>query len=296
MTKGGNATGTLVLSGSSTYTGATTLNVGTLRANVTSIDDVSGAFGVHSAVTAAAATTLDINSNDTQIGSLAGAGSVTLGSAHLKLGSDNTSTSFSGVMSGTGPLTKQGTGTQTFTGVNTYSGATTISAGTLKLDTTGSIANSTIIVVADGATLDVSTKTGGFSLVGRDLTLDVGASGSKGFIDAGATAGALTYGGNLTLNVTTATPSSSYQLFNVNAATGSLSALTLAGSFTGSLTNNSGVWTATIGGQDWSFDQLTGYLSVVTVVPEPSTYAALLGLAALGFTAMRRRRNSTLIR
>jgi autotransporter-associated beta strand protein len=76
------------------------------------------------------------------IGSLAGAGSVTLGSAVLTTGNDNTSTTFSGTISGTGGLTKIGAGTLVLTGNNTYSGLTTITAGTLQLGdggTSGSI-------------------------------------------------------------------------------------------------------------------------------------------------------------
>src|SRR5439155_6370546 len=67
--------GTLTLSGPSTYTGATNVNAGTLQAGV------ANAFAPLSAFTVASGATLDFNNFDQAVGSLAGAGSVTLGAA-----------------------------------------------------------------------------------------------------------------------------------------------------------------------------------------------------------------------
>ena len=91
--------------------------------------------------------TFDLNSFNQTIGSLAGAGSVTLGAATLTTGSDNTSTTFSGTISGTGGLTKIGAGTLVLTGNNPYSGATAVNGGRLTVN--GAIPNSTLTV--DGA-------------------------------------------------------------------------------------------------------------------------------------------------
>jgi outer membrane autotransporter protein len=128
--------GTLMLSGSSTYTGATSVNAGTLQAGAVN------AFSPFSAFTVASGATVDLASFNQTIGSLAGAGSVTLGSAVLTTGNDNTSTTYSGTISGVGGLTKIGAGTLVLSGSNTYSGLTTITAGTLQLGdggTSGSI-------------------------------------------------------------------------------------------------------------------------------------------------------------
>ena len=84
--------GTLTLSGSSTYTGATGVNVGTLQAGAVN------AFSPFSAFTVASGAILNLASFNQTIGSLAGAGAVTLGSATLTTGNDNTSTTFSGVI------------------------------------------------------------------------------------------------------------------------------------------------------------------------------------------------------
>jgi YVTN family beta-propeller protein/autotransporter-associated beta strand protein len=106
--------GILTLSGSSTYTGATNVNAGALQAGAVN------AFSPFSAFTVAPGATLALNNFNQSIGSLAGAGSVTLGSATLTTGNDNTSTTFSGTMSGTGGLSKIGTGTLTLAGSSTY--------------------------------------------------------------------------------------------------------------------------------------------------------------------------------
>jgi autotransporter-associated beta strand protein len=94
------------------------------------------------------------------IGSIEGSGNVFLGANNLAVGNNNLSTNFSGVAQdgdssgsgGTGgSLTKIGTGTLTLSGTNTYTGATAVNAGKLFVD--GSIASSSGVAVAAGATL-----------------------------------------------------------------------------------------------------------------------------------------------
>jgi autotransporter-associated beta strand protein len=137
VTNGGIAKagdGTLLLSGVNTYTGATTVNAGTLQAGI-----VDQAFGVGSAVTMAdaASAILDLNDLNQTIGSLAGGGAtggnVTLGSGTLTVG-DATSTTYAGVISETGSIVKEGAGTLILSGANSYTGATTINTGTLQAD------------------------------------------------------------------------------------------------------------------------------------------------------------------
>jgi fibronectin-binding autotransporter adhesin len=57
-------------------------------------------------------------------------------------------------------LTKNGAGTLTLAGTNTYAGATTVNNGILKFSATGSISNSSRVVVSSGGTCDVSAVTG----------------------------------------------------------------------------------------------------------------------------------------
>src|SRR5216683_973206 len=138
--------GILTLSGSSSYAGATNVNAGTLQAGAVN------ALSPFSAFTVTSGATLALNNFNQSIGSLAGAGSVTLGAATLTSGNDNTSTTFSGVISGAGGLTKIGSGALMLSGISSYSGATAVNAGTLIVN--GSIASSAV-TVNSGATLSV---------------------------------------------------------------------------------------------------------------------------------------------
>ena len=63
-----------------------------------------------------------------------------------------------------GGLTKFGSGTLMLSNVNTYTGPTFVNAGTLALGGSASIANSTNITVAGGATLNVSALSSPFTL------------------------------------------------------------------------------------------------------------------------------------
>lgn len=181
LTKSG--TGTLTLTGTSTYSGATTATAGTLQAGAASAFSSSSAFTVNSGAT------LDLNNFTQSIGSLSGAGNVTLGTATLTTGGDNTSTRFSGAISGTGGLTKSGTGTLTLTGTySTYSGATMINGGALEVD--GSIAASASVTVNSGATLS------GTGIVDLAITtIMTGATLAPG--NASNPTGTLTITGNL---------------------------------------------------------------------------------------------------
>jgi autotransporter-associated beta strand protein len=71
------------------------------------------------------------------LGGLSGAGNIALGANQLQVGNNDSSTEYSGALSGTGSLVKNGSGTFTLTGTNTYSGLTTISGGTLQIGDNG---------------------------------------------------------------------------------------------------------------------------------------------------------------
>jgi outer membrane autotransporter protein len=170
--------GTLTLAGSSTYSGATAVNLGTLQGGSVN------AFSPLSAFTVATGATLDLAGFNQSIGSLAGAGAVTLGSARLTTGSDNTNTTFSGMISGTGGLTKIGAGALTLSGSSGYSGATMVNAGTLIVN--GSIASSAVTVNSGGTLAGTGT---------------VGATtiNSGGTLAPGNSPGTITVQGNLAL-------------------------------------------------------------------------------------------------
>ena len=158
---------TWTLSGTNTYSGATTVSSGIIQAGSTT------ALSPNSAFTIASGKTLALNHFNNTIGSLAGAGNVTLGTARLTLGNDNSSsTTFSGVISGVGgSINKTGSGTQTFSSNNTYSGTTTVTNGRLLLtNATGSAAGSSSINVATNATLGgTGSATGHVTVTGGTI-------------------------------------------------------------------------------------------------------------------------------
>src|SRR5260221_3653666 len=90
------------------------------------------------------------------VGSIAGAGNVTLNANTLTAGGSNATTTYSGVMSGTGGLTKAGTGTLTLNGTNTYSGTTNVSAGTMSVNGSAAIAATSNQTAGTGATADLT--------------------------------------------------------------------------------------------------------------------------------------------
>src|SRR6185503_638132 len=73
----------------------------------------------------------DLNDQNETTGAIDGDGLIDLGSGILREGTDDDSSTFSGLIIGTGSLFKLGTGTWTLTGDNTYTGQTTVAAGTL---------------------------------------------------------------------------------------------------------------------------------------------------------------------
>lgn len=130
----------LTLAGPSSYGGATSVAAGTLRA------ETQGAFSAASAFTLAQSATLDLNGISQTIGSLAGAGTVQLGAGTLTTGADNSDTTFSGTIFGTGGLTKIGTGNFTVASKNNHSGDTNILGGTLTVAADGALGTGYIAI------------------------------------------------------------------------------------------------------------------------------------------------------
>lgn len=155
LTKSGASTQTL--SGANTYTGATIIEGGTLAiGSGGSIADSSSVQLTQSG------TTFDISAGGNQtIGALSGVSgsAVNLGANTLTTNVAGTTSTFGGIVQGSGGLTVNATGSAgslTLTASNTYTGATTIGSGaTLVLQgngstTTGSIASQS---VSDSGTL-----------------------------------------------------------------------------------------------------------------------------------------------
>jgi autotransporter-associated beta strand protein len=137
--------GTLTLDGTNTFTGAVTLNAGTLQANSDS------AFGSTAGGVTVSGGTLTLNNVDigaealslssslTTIGTNSWAGAVTLPTEILLPIPASSQLTFSGAVGGAGSITKSGEGTMVFSGsqANTFSGGIAVSGGVVSLNKTG---------------------------------------------------------------------------------------------------------------------------------------------------------------
>jgi len=183
--------GTLTLTAANTFTGATTLN-GTLN--------VSNSLALQNS-------TVTINNTgslvfDSSVGShaftfagLTGSGPLSLSdnalnAVALTVGGNNASTTYSGILSGSGSLIKTGTGQLNLTGVNTFTGGITVNGGVLTNGSSGA-GNTTDalgtgpITVQSGGTLNFNSSRSLPTLPA--LTINgAGASGQPGALVGGA--------------------------------------------------------------------------------------------------------------
>jgi autotransporter-associated beta strand protein len=297
LTKTGG--GTLFLAAANTYTGGTTLSAGQITLKV------SNAINTTTALAMSSGTNFTMQGFSQTLSGLSGAGTVRTTSASTSKVtiSGGTTDTFSGSISdgATGGVAlsfeRGGTGTTNLTGTSSYRGTTTVSGGVLAL---GSNLSGTSSVTVSGGTLTSSVG---------NVNLGLGTvSMTGGVISANGTSiGSFTLasGQNFTatlatLNFTLGASNTSDQiigsgLFDLSNVTLALDGTTsVAGSYTlfsGFTGGTNIVSSVTITGLAGGFTGSLGTNGVLTVsaIPEPSTVATLLGVAALGIAVLRRR-------
>jgi autotransporter-associated beta strand protein len=247
-------------------------------------------------------------------------GNINLGTdANPTIGAANDSLTVSGVISGsaTGGLNISGSGTVILTAANTYTTGTTVNSGTLLVNnTTGSgtgtgnvSVNSTgtlggtgtiagNVTINSGGTLSPGNASHGTLTLGSsNLTFNAGSSGvmeinspaMSGLFDRVVGINNFVLGGDLTINISpTFSVAQTYNLFNFASKSGSFNSITIAGSYSGSMTLSGEIWTLAVSPSEYfEFNQLTGNL---VFIPEPGHPAVLALVAGLAFVCLRRMR------
>ena len=220
--------GTLILSGTNSYSGGTTVTGGLVNFVVGGLG--TGTITVNGAgLQWAAGNTSDISAQLAAIGS---------GGATFDTNGNNVS--FATTLTGSGGLTKAGSGTLTLAGAS-YSGATNVNGGTLQAGAANVFASSSAVTVASGATLAFN----GFnqtlaSLAGAgSVTMGAGSMAVGGNNASTTFSGTISGSGGLTKNGTgalTLSGANTYTgLTTVNTGT-----LIVNGIIAGAVTVNSG--------------------------------------------------------
>ncbi len=127
----------------------------------------------------------------------------------LSIGGNGANTTYSGIISGAGSLTKIGTGTTVLSNANTYAGATYINAGTLRLAVDQALPSTTVFTL-NGGTFDLNghastisqfiVNSAAMSQPNGALTVTTGADGAVQLGSAaGSTGNYSMSGGSLTV-------------------------------------------------------------------------------------------------
>ena len=198
-----NPSGTLAINGGNT--GDDIVNITSLAGSYPAslvIDGQSGAgdsINVNGALTFAAGKSLSLTAETIAVNQNVTSDTGVTVNVSAALGTGTAT----GVIGGAGTLTKDGAGTFTLSAANTFTGSTTISAGTLSISSDGNLGTAPgsptagHLVIADSATLDVTST---FTLnSNRGIAIGPSAGSGAGTIQSTG-ANTLTYGGVIANN------------------------------------------------------------------------------------------------
>lgn len=307
--------GTLILAGTNTYTGDTTVAGGVLQ--------ISNANALQNSTLNISNGTVAFTAADTtfNLGGLAGTNNLNLNAKTLRVGNNNASTTYTGRLTNVGSLTKVGAGTLTLAGSNTYTGSTLVEGGRLSvngsLSSAVTVTNSGVLggsgVIGGAVTLNGGTLAPGNSiesLAMDELTLNHGSTFAMELdssLSLSLAGDLVKVSGHLNLNDTVyltlfdlASSPTAFGLdttftlinysgtWNTNYFTFGEMLLTNNATFAAGLNTWQITYNATNGGSNFAgeyFGDGSSYVNIAAV-PEPSTYA-LLALTGVVLAAYR---------
>ena len=172
--------GTLSLSGSGSFTGATRIADGTLE-----LANVGALAGSTLDMNAADAGTLALSLTGTTyaVGGLKGTRNIDVGGNVFAAGGNGESTTYDGVISGAGGYTKTGTGTMVLTSTQAYAGTTGVNGGTLRVGLSNQLAaTGTLSLGGSAAIFDIgsTTQTLATMTTGNGVLTNMAVTGSGG--------------------------------------------------------------------------------------------------------------------